>query len=103
MTEDGLVSAAAVVSAVPFDRLDRLVSETLRRADARLRGLDEIETSPILGVHLRFETRIMDQPHLVLPGFETHWLFNKGCDDRGRQHVHAVISAADAWMDLARR
>jgi zeta-carotene desaturase len=28
------------------------------------------------------------------------WLFNKGLDDQGRQHVHAVISGADEWMDL---
>ncbi len=100
VTDDGTVDAAAVVSAVPFDRLDKLVSDTLRRADTRLAGLDRFGVSPILGVHLRFAEPVMDLPHLVLSGFGVQWLFNKGADEAGRQHVHAVISAADAWMDL---
>ena len=28
------------------------------------------------------------------------WLFNKGIDEQSSQHLHAVISAADAWMEL---
>ncbi len=69
--------ATAVISAVPFDRL---------------------EVSPILGVHLWFEKPIMDLPHLVLVDHDVQWLFNKGMDLEGRQHIHAVISAADEWM-----
>lgn len=100
VTEDGVVAASAVISTVPPDRLDRLVSDALRRADRRLAGLDRIGFSPILGVHLRFPTTFLDVPHLVLPGRATQWLFAKGVDDEGRQHVHAVISGADEWMEL---
>jgi zeta-carotene desaturase len=100
VTDDGLVESAAVISAVPFDRLDKLASDTMKRADSRLLDLDRFQVSPILGVHLHFDQRVMDLPHLVLPGRETQWLFNKGSDERGRQHIHAVISAADAWMEL---
>ncbi len=98
VTSDGVIDGAAVISAVPFDRLSRLCSKAMVDADARLRGLDAIEVSPILGVHLFFDARIMTLPHLVLPGRATHWLFNKGMDADGRQHVHAVISGADDWM-----
>jgi squalene-associated FAD-dependent desaturase len=98
---DGFVEAADVVSAVPFDRLARLVSPTLQKADARLRSLDKIEVSPILGAHLWFDQPVMDLPHLVLADHAVQWLFNKGTDALGRQHVHAVISAADEWMPLA--
>ena len=100
VTDDGLVEASAVIAAVPFDRLAKLCSEPLQQADARLQQLDALETSPILGVHMFFEHEVMKGPHLVLPGRDTHWLFNKGIDDQGRQHVHAVISAADDWMPL---
>jgi len=100
VTEDGFVPAAAVISAVPPDRLEKLVSAPLRAADRRLQRLGEFEFSPILGVHLRFERRILEWPHLVLPGRRTQWLFDKGTDADGRQHVHAVISAADDWMAL---
>jgi zeta-carotene desaturase len=101
VSADGLIEAAAVVSAVPFDRLARLVSPTLQKADARLRSLDQIEVSPILGAHLWFDQPVMDLPHLVLADHAVQWLFNKGTDTRGRQHLHAVISAADEWMPLA--
>jgi len=100
VTEDGFVQAAAVISTVPPDRLDKLISAPLRSADRRLQRLHEFAFSPILGVHLRFAQPILDLPHLVLPGRATQWLFNKGVDDDGRQHLHAVISAADAWMEL---
>lgn len=100
VTDEGMIYAGAVVAALPPDRLDRLCSNTLRAADARLRGLDSWPTSPILGVHLFFDRAVMDTPHLVLPGRAVQWLFDKGRDETGRFHVHAVVSAAFAWMDL---
>ena len=100
VTGDGVIEAAAVISAVPFDRLDKLISDTMRAADARLAALDRFEFSPILGVHLWFGQPIMELPHLILPGRGVQWLFNKGIDEQGRQYIHAVISAADEWMKL---
>lgn len=103
VTDEGMIDASAVVSAVPFDRLDRLCSDTLRTADRRLQSLGLIQTSPILGVHLWFDQHIMQLPHLVLVERDVQWLFNKGVASDGPhciQHVHAVISAADAWMSL---
>ncbi len=100
VTSDGFIEAAAVISAVPFHRLNKLVSDTMRTADARLGALDQFEFSPILGVHLWFDQPIMDLPHMILTAGGVHWLFNKGIDDQGRQYLHAVISAADEWMPL---
>ena len=100
VTGDGVIEAAAVISAVPFDRLDKLISDTMRAADSRLASLDRFEFSPILGVHLWFDQPIMELPHLILPGGGVQWLFNKGIDEQGRQYIHAVISAADEWMKL---
>ena len=101
VTDEGAVDADIVVSAVPADRLAKLASSTLVAADARLARLEEIAYSPILGVHLRFPRRVMDLPHLVLPGRGTQWLFSKGVDADGSQQVHAVISGARDWMELA--
>ncbi len=100
VTDEGVVDADAVVSAVPPDRLARLASTTLRQADSRLAHLEEIGTSPILGVHLRFSRRVMDLPHLVLTGRATQWIFSKGVAPDGAQHLHAVVSGADEWMEL---
>ena len=99
VTDEGFVEAAATISAVPADRLDRLASDTLKAADHRLRQLDRIRPSPIIGVHLFFAERVLDTPHLVLPGRATQWFFAKGTVD-GLHHVHAVISGADGWLAL---
>jgi zeta-carotene desaturase len=105
ITEHGMCESAAVVSAVPFDRLDRLCSATLKAADQRLQSVGRFQHSPILGVHLWFDQHIMELPHLVLvqAPHGVQWLFNKGLAREGAdvvQHIHAVISAADAWMAL---
>ncbi|MDP6479997.1 MAG: FAD-dependent oxidoreductase, partial [Phycisphaerales bacterium] len=55
---------------------------------------------PILGVHVLLDREVMTEPHLVMPGRKTHWFFNKGVRGDGTQHIHAVISGADAWMEL---
>ncbi len=100
VTDEGVVEASAVIASVPPDRLAKLCSTVLVAADVRLKRLDEIAFSPILGVHLAFDAPIMDTPHLVLPGRDTQWLFRKQRDAQGRHQVHAVISAADSWVDL---
>ncbi len=100
-TSAGVVDAAAVISSLPPDRLAKCASPTLRQADARLRRLDAIAFSPIVGVHLFFDAPVMTTPHLVLPGRATHWLFRKQGFGPYAQHVHAVISAADEWIELS--
>ena len=100
VTSDGVIEAAAVISAVPSHRLNKLVSKTMKATDTRLAALDRFEFSSILGVHLWFDQPIMDLPHLILTAGGVQWLFNKGIDDQGRQYLHAVISAADEWMSL---
>ncbi len=102
VTDAGMVPAHAVIAAVPPDRLSRLISNTLRAADRRLQRLDEFGFSPILGVHLYFPSMVMQTPNLVLPGRRTQWLFTKRSTEQG-QLIHAVISAADAWMELDER
>lgn len=108
VTDAGLVHGSAIVSTVPPDRLAKMVSRPMLAADPRLRDLDAIGTSPILGVHLFFDRPVLvdgdrSYPHLVLPDRDTHWFFDKGeieLEGRRLHHVHAVISAAEAWMSL---
>lgn len=105
VTADDVIDASAVIAAVPPDRLAKLVSEPLRKADARLQSLAQFAFSPILGVHLKYTSAVMDLPHLTLIGAPggTQWLFNKyyAYAENDVQHVHAVISAADGWMELS--
>lgn len=84
----------AVVCAVPFEK----ARKWLPASDPRVGQMARAEHSPILGVHLTFDRPVLATPHAVLVSCGTQWLFRK--DDAGRV-VHAVISAADAWMEMS--
>jgi squalene-associated FAD-dependent desaturase len=90
------LSAPNIICALPFERAERALRAGAP-ADPRLALLQRFEHSPILGVHLEFDTPITTLPHAVLVDRPTQWIFRK--DDEGKV-LHAVISAADAWMDL---
>ncbi|MEZ6233078.1 MAG: hydroxysqualene dehydroxylase HpnE [Phycisphaerales bacterium] len=93
---DGLEMVAdAVVVALPPARVGEVLPVRLR---GLLRFEAALEHSPILGVHLRCDRPVLSSAHAVLVERGTQWLFRK--DAPGRS-VHAVISAADAWMDLS--
>ena len=94
VTSQGLVEAARVIAAVPPDRLVKIVSNAMRTADTRLRDLEQITFSPILGVHLLFDQEVMELPHLAIVDRPLHWLFNKGVGKDGRQHLCAVITSS---------
>lgn len=95
------VDAGRVILAVPAERAVGLVSDDLCACDARFAMLGRVEHSPIIGVHLVLDREVMSQPHAVLVLRETQWLFNKGMAGAGGQRLHAVISAADAWVELS--
>ncbi|MFA9478807.1 hydroxysqualene dehydroxylase HpnE [Phycisphaerales bacterium AB-hyl4] len=107
------LEADAYIAAVPFDRLAKMTSEGMAKADARLAHLNDFESSPILGIHLFLRrpdgAPVMSLPHLSLMQSPLHWIFNKGVgrrrrDDNGLpadrvQHLHGVISAAHDWVE----
>lgn len=99
-TEQSRLSAASVVCALPPERADAAIDPSIRAGDERFTRLGEIEHSPILGVHIRFDRPVMRLPHAVLVDGGVQWLFRK--DDKG-ETLHAVISAADEWMPLTER
>jgi len=89
--------ADRVICAVPFERVRAILGDPAVDADPALAGLDRLEHSPILGVHLTFDRPVLTVPQAVLVDRATQWVFRK--DDQGRV-IHAVVSAADAWMPL---
>ena len=101
---DGRVfSADYVIAALPIEKAVETVVDAAGERDERLAPLQRNLTfSPILGVHLIFDRPILTTPHAVLVDQPTQWLFNKSQvapPASGEQHLHAVISAADAWVD----
>ena len=62
-----------------------------------MRGLEKLESVPILGVHMWFDRPVMREPAVALIEGPLQWLFRK--DAEGGQ-VHGVISAARAWVSV---
>ena len=97
------------IAAVPHDRLARLVTDAMVADDDRLARLDQLEVSPIIGIHLFLRRDdglpVMDLPHAALTQSPLQWIFNKSVDGQagdaslaGAEHLHGVISAAHDWV-----
>lgn len=87
------------ISALPFDRLAKLIPDDVAMHDRRFGKLSEMRVSPIIGAHMHLQHPdggpIMPMPHLALLDSPLHWLFNKGMTRDGTQNIHVVISASD--------
>jgi zeta-carotene desaturase len=98
---DGRVlTADAYVVAVSLDKLAKVLPPRIGEFDNRFAEIDRFAFSPIVGLHFWFDRRVLDLPHAVLVGSPLHWVFDRGVDEQGRQHLHAVVSAAREWAAL---
>jgi squalene-associated FAD-dependent desaturase len=98
--EDGSVETADYyVTAVPQDILPALLPADVVEREAVFLNLRNLRTSPITGVHLWFDKKIMGEPFLTMLDSTTQWVFNKtqlyggGAATEG-QYLQLVISAS---------
>ena len=78
MLDDGTeIRADSCVAAVPHDVLLNLLPNEFTEREGPLEGLRHIKTSPITGVHLWYDRRVMAEPFLTLLDHTTQWVFNK--------------------------
>ncbi len=92
----------AVVLATNYQAVTRWVAplpSVIKDKDGRFRGLSELESVPILGVHMWFDRPVMQEASAVLVKGPLQWLFRK---DRIGKQLHGVISAARGWEDVPR-
>ncbi|HLA85611.1 MAG TPA: hydroxysqualene dehydroxylase HpnE [Thermoguttaceae bacterium] len=88
----------AIVVAVPWDRVSRILSpELLDAMGDSVRRLDAIAPAAITTVHLRYDRPITDLPHAMLVGRAGQWVFAKG--DNGYE---VVLSASHRLVDCPR-
>jgi len=93
-----------IICAAPFEAALQLTDPATKLADPRFAAMAHFTHSPILGVHLTFDRPILRTPHAVLIDQPTQWLFAKPTPPNHatrHQSISAVISAADAWLDLS--
>jgi zeta-carotene desaturase len=90
------------VSSIPPDALNALLPASPWTALERLACLD---WSPITGVHLWFESRVMELPYAAVLGRTIQWIFNKSAISRkadAPQYLQLVISASRNLVPMKR-
>jgi squalene-associated FAD-dependent desaturase len=97
------ITADACICSVPQNEILELLPAELTGPGAALEGVRNIKTSPITGVHLWYDRRVMTEPFLTLLDHTTQWVFNKSELSRsdeaakkpeGGQYLQLVISAS---------
>jgi zeta-carotene desaturase len=98
--EDGSIETADYyVASVPQDILPELLPADFVARQPVFLNLHNLRTSPITGVHLWFDKKVMHEPFLTLLDSTTQWVFNKtqlngGSPDAQGQYLQLVISAS---------
>jgi squalene-associated FAD-dependent desaturase len=88
------------LAAVPFDRLlDLLPGEVVERHPG-FANLKRLESSPITSVHLWYDRRVTELPHVVLLDCLGQWLFNRGEGTAGEHYLQVVVSASRQFRGL---
>jgi len=91
------------IVAVPWFAIAKVISPaTASRAGIDVEKISAVASSPITGIHLWFDREVMKQPHAVLVGTLSQWVFRRenGLDSSSENYVQVVISASH---DLRKR
>jgi len=101
-TDEGAIEPEVFISALPFDRLAKLITPQMAEVDPRLTHLEKLRVSPIIGIHIWYDQPVTDLPHVALVDSPLQWVFNKGATPRGDGEIayqmHGVLSAAHDWV-----
>ena len=91
------IPADAVVTAVPWDALPRLLPPDIA-SDANVAAAETLEWAPIINVHVWYDRPIIDEPFLAVLDSPLQWVFNRthiqGSSGPGQ---HLCISVSGAW------
>jgi zeta-carotene desaturase len=96
----------AVVSAVPFDVLSKMLPGD---SSALQEKLKRFETSPITGIHFWFDRVVTDLPHAVLLDRTIQWIFNKsilqggGRKQEGGSYLELVVSSSKTLVEESKQ
>ncbi|HEV2222514.1 MAG TPA: hydroxysqualene dehydroxylase HpnE [Candidatus Acidoferrales bacterium] len=102
LLDDGTeMRADACIAAVPHDLLLEILPEEMRERPP-FANLRKLRTSPITGVHLWYDRKVLDKPFLTLLDHTVQWIFNKSLTggnaessgNESGQYLQLVISAS---------
>ena len=93
----------AVVMAVPWRQVPRILAPTIVAAIPRLEAASQIQAAPITSLHLWFDRSIMNLSHAILIERLAQWVFNRGPQelppDGTRLHYYQVVISASRNLE----
>ncbi len=110
--EGGSFEADAVVLAVPFESMQKLLPllpATSAGSESLVDKLGHFEHSPITGIHLWFDRTITDLDHAVLLDTTIQWMYNKTRLQPERRteaagsYLELVVSASKTLVPMSRQ
>ena len=96
-----VLSADAVILAVPFERVLDVLPEAIRTQPFFAR-IGHLSPSPITSVHLWLDREVLNHPHAVLVDSLGQWVFTRGEVAPGRFSLQVVVSASRELKALGR-
>ncbi len=97
------IAADAVIAAVPPRALLALVEPALRQDVPWWSGIERLQSSPIVSLHLWLDRLVTQEALIGVVGSPLHWIFHRNqlvdVRDRQRSHLSLVVSAARALVD----
>jgi zeta-carotene desaturase len=102
-------SADAYILAIPHQPLAELLPSAIKEQVPALAEIDQIQVSPITGVHFWFDRQVMLEPFVTLLDTTTQWIFNKsklyggGNGTEKGQYLQLVISASYNLLQKSRQ
>jgi hydroxysqualene dehydroxylase len=92
----------AIIAAVPWFALRDLVGEAPAGLEALLHAAGRMTSSPIVTVNLWFDSPVLDEPFVGLPGRAMQWVFDKqAAFGGGASYLSMVSSGASPLVGLS--
>lgn len=98
------VSTDFAVVALPFEAMGRVLPDSPEAQPLR-EAVQQLEPSPITGIHLWFDREVTDLEHAVLLDRTIQWMFNKSkiLGRRGEgSYLELVVSASNTLVEKSR-
>lgn len=94
----GSIPAEAVVPAVPWDALLRLLPESVM-ADLAIAPVAELEWAPILNAHIWYDRPVVEEEFLAVLDSPLQWVFNRSrMEGKPGPQQRLCISVSGAWQ-----
>ena len=94
------IAADAVISALPWDGLERLLAN--ENPDTALAAVSppQLEWAPIVGLHIGYDRPVMDEPFLTVVDSPIQWVFNRSLmQESADANSRLLVSISAAWRE----